>query len=107
MLLKFMQLLLDDVLVVKATGNGVVTAASALPHRSDMRSTTGMDAQNVDRGDTFEGLWLLRACYPYRSDFDAQGTLNIRDAIAYGEHLLRVALADDRSDGSSQRQRAA
>jgi hypothetical protein len=105
MLLKFMQLLLGDVLGVKATGYGVMTAASALPHRPDVRSTTPMDAQDLDRGDIFESLWLLRASYAYRSEYDARGMLSIPDAIAFGERLLRGPSPDDRPGRSSRRQR--
>ena len=48
-----------------------------------------MDAQNGTSGEIFERLWLLRACYPVRSDYDNRRTMSVDEAIAYGEALMR------------------
>jgi hypothetical protein len=66
-----------------------------------------VDARDRANSDIFEGLWLLRACYPYRSDYDARGTLTVDDAIDYGEQLLRLMHLRDRWSGFGQRHRAA
>jgi hypothetical protein len=73
-------------------GCTLLTAASALPHRSGtpLALRACVDARDRSSGDIFEGLWLLRVCYPYRSEYDARGTLSVEDAIHYGEQLLRV-----------------
>jgi hypothetical protein len=47
----------------------------------------------------FEQLFLLRVCYPYRSDYDARGTLTVDETIAYAEHLLRMARIRDQWAG--------
>jgi hypothetical protein len=46
--------------------------------------------QREQADESFEQLWLLRACYARRSDYDASSTLSVADAIAYGEQLLRL-----------------
>lgn len=67
-----------------------------------------MDAHGRPDDDIFEGLWLLRACYPRRSDYDACGTMSISDAIAYGEQLMRtVHLRERWRGGHGQRHPAA
>jgi hypothetical protein len=66
-----------------------------------------MDADEKDHGAIFEGLWLLRACYPYRSDYDARGTLTVREAIAFGEQLLHRTSVRDQWRGFGQTHRAA
>lgn len=66
-----------------------------------------MDAQDKDRGEIFEGLWLLRACYPYRSDYDARSTLSVPEAVAYGEQLLHRTSVRDQWRGFGQTHRAA
>ena len=66
-----------------------------------------MDAQDRPNGDIFEGLWLLRVCYPLRSDYDGRGTLSVRDAIDYGEQLMRIQHLRQRWSGFGQRHRAA
>jgi len=52
-----------------------------------------------DAGESFEQLWLLRSCYALRSDYDARSTLNVADAIAYGEQLLRLVRIRERWRG--------
>jgi hypothetical protein len=47
--------------------------------------------QHRQADESFEQLWLLRTCYPWRSDYDARSTLSALDAVAYGEQLLRLA----------------
>ena len=66
-----------------------------------------MDAHDDASRDTFEGLWLLRACYPYRSDYDARGTLSVNEAITYGEQLMRQVHLKERWRGFGQTNRAA
>jgi hypothetical protein len=41
--------------------------------------------------EAFEQLWLLRACYIRRSDYDRRSLITVGEAIAYGEQLLRLA----------------
>ena len=50
-------------------------------------------------GESFEQLWLLRACHALRSDYDARGTLSVVETIAYGEQLLRLARIRERWRG--------
>ena len=38
--------------------------------------------------ESFERLWLLRQCYPRRSDYDRRSDLTVDEAIAFGERLL-------------------
>ena len=52
-----------------------------------------------DAGESFEQLWLLRACYAQRGDYDSRGTLNVAEAIAYGEQLLRLIRIRERWRG--------
>jgi hypothetical protein len=66
-----------------------------------------MEPRDRANRDNFEEVWLLRACYPYRSDYDARGTLTVAEAIAYGEQLLRRVSADDRWRRFGQPHRAA
>ena len=66
-----------------------------------------MDAQDRPSGDIFEGLWLLRACYPLRSDYDTLGTLRVRDAIDYGEQLMSVQHLRERWSGFDRTHRTA
>jgi hypothetical protein len=66
-----------------------------------------MDARDSDPGDNFEHLWLLRACYPHRSDYDIRATLSVREAIAYGEQLLRRTSARGQWRRFGQTHRAA
>ena len=47
--------------------------------------------QRERSGEAFEQLWLMRHCYPLRSDYDTRPTLSVDQAIAYGEQLLRLA----------------
>lgn len=55
---------------------------------------------NRDYGsEAFEQLWLLRACYPLRSDYDVRSTLTVDQAVLYGEHLLRNARIRDQWAG--------
>jgi hypothetical protein len=58
-----------------------------------------MGAPDNEAGEIFEGLWLLRASYPHRSDYDSRGILSVPEAIAYGELLLRRPIARDRWRG--------
>jgi hypothetical protein len=67
----------------------------------------GMDAQDSDPGGNFECLWLLRASYPHRSDYDIRVTLSVPEAIAYGEQLLRRTSARDQWRRFGQTHRAA
>jgi hypothetical protein len=41
-------------------------------------------------GEAFEQLWLLRACYAMRSEYDRRPGLTVREAIAWGEQQLRL-----------------
>jgi hypothetical protein len=41
--------------------------------------------------EAFEQLWLLRACYVRRSDYDRRSLITVSEAIVYGEQLLRLA----------------
>lgn len=41
-------------------------------------------------GEAFEQLWLLRACYAMRSEYDRLSVLSVREAIAWGEQQLRL-----------------
>ncbi len=66
-----------------------------------------MDAQDRDRGEIFESLWLLRASYPHRSEYDTRATLSVSETIAYGEQLLRRASAGDQWRRFGQTHRAA
>jgi hypothetical protein len=66
-----------------------------------------MDAPDKDRGEIFEDLWLLRACYQYRSDYDTRSTLSVSEAIAYGEQLLHGTSVRDQWRGFGQTRRAA
>ena len=66
-----------------------------------------MEPRDRADDDIFEEVWLLRACYPYRSDYDARGTLTVAEAIAYGEQLLRRVSARDQWRGFGQTHRAA
>ena len=50
-------------------------------------------------GESFEQLWLLRACYALRSDYDARSTLNVAEAVAYGEQMLRLVRIRERWRG--------
>lgn len=43
-----------------------------------------------EASESFEQLWLLRACYERRSDYDSRSTLTVAEALAYGEQLLRL-----------------
>jgi len=53
--------------------------------------------RNDERGsDLFERLWLMRACYPMRSAYDAAGTVTIAQAIAHGERLMRAVRWQER-----------
>jgi hypothetical protein len=45
--------------------------------------------------ETFEQLWLLRACYRLRSGYDSDPTLTVAEAIRYGERLLEFARMGD------------
>jgi len=56
---------------------------------------TGMEQQR-QADESFEQLWLLRACYPWRSTYDARSTLSVAEAVAYGEQLLRLARIRER-----------
>jgi hypothetical protein len=66
-----------------------------------------MEPGDRANGDIFEEVWLLRACYRHRSDYDARGTLTVAEAIAYGEQLLRRGSARDQWRGFGQTHRAA
>jgi hypothetical protein len=67
-----------------------------------------MEADDQAIGEIFEGLWLLRACYPFRSDYDARSTMSVSETIAYGEQLMRLMHLRERwSGGFRQRHRAA
>lgn len=66
-----------------------------------------MDAQDRPSGDIFEALWLLRACYALRSDYDAIGTLSVRGAIDYGEQLMRIQHLRERWSGFGRTHRTA
>jgi hypothetical protein len=50
-------------------------------------------------GESFEQLWLLRACYGLRGDYDSRSTLTVAEAIAYGEQLLRLVRIRERWAG--------
>ncbi|HET6379643.1 MAG TPA: hypothetical protein VFH63_01225 [candidate division Zixibacteria bacterium] len=54
-------------------------------------------------GESFEQLFLLRLCYPYRSDYDARGTMTVDETIAYAEHLLRMARIREQWTGWGER----
>jgi hypothetical protein len=58
----------------------------------------GME-QREPAGESFEQLWLLRACYALRSDYDSRSVLRVADAVAYGEQLLRLARIRERWSG--------
>ena len=58
-------------------------------------------------GESFEHLWLLRACYPYRSDYDARSLISVNEAITYGEQLLRLMHLRQRWRRFGQTHRAA
>jgi hypothetical protein len=58
-------------------------------------------------GESFEQLWLLRACYELRSEYDSRSTLSVADAIAYGERLLRLMRIRERSSGYGTTNRTA
>jgi len=60
-----------------------------------------------DRDYIFEELWLLRACYPHRSDYDTRATLTVGDAISYGEQLLRLMRLQQRRRRFGQTHHAA
>lgn len=66
-----------------------------------------MDAHHRPGGETFEGLWLLRACYLRRSDYDARGTETVDEAILYGERLMRALHLREHLGGFGERHRAA
>ena len=66
-----------------------------------------MEPRDRASDDILEEVWLLRACYPYRSDYDARATLTVAEAVAYGEQLLRRVSAPDRWRGFGQTHRAA
>ena len=40
--------------------------------------------------EAFERLWLLRQCYPLRSDYDRRSAMTIADAIVHAEQLMRL-----------------
>lgn len=52
-----------------------------------------------EAGESFEQLWLLRACYALRSDYDSRSTIRVADAVAYGEQLLRLVRIRERWSG--------
>jgi hypothetical protein len=66
-----------------------------------------MEAREGAGRDIFERLCVLRACYPYRSDYDARSTLSVNEAIAYGEQLLRIVHLRERWSGGFGTYRAA
>lgn len=66
-----------------------------------------MDAQDRASREIFEGLWLLRVSYPFRSEYDARSTLSVHQAIAYGERLMRTAHLRERWSGFGERHRTA
>jgi hypothetical protein len=105
MLLKFTR----HLLLLEVHGCTLLTAASALPHRSgtSLALRASVDARDRSSGDTFEEFWLLRACYPHRSDYDARSTVSVEEAIRYGEQLLRLMHLQDRWGGFRQRHRSA
>ena len=74
---------------------------------SNPERTGIMDAHEGTSGDIFERLWLLRACYLYRSDYDARSVLSVDEAIEFGEELLRAAHRHERWSGFGQRYRSA
>jgi hypothetical protein len=49
-----------------------------------------------DAGESFEQLWLLRACYTLRGDYDSRSTVNVAEAIEYGEQLMRLVRIRER-----------
>jgi hypothetical protein len=49
--------------------------------------------------ENFEQLWLLRACYALRSDYDAPSTLTVAKTITHGEQLLRLIRIRERWRG--------
>jgi hypothetical protein len=55
------------------------------------------------RGKIFEGLWLLRVSYPFRSDYDARSTLSVDEAINHGERLMRAAHLREHLGGERSR----
>ncbi|HEY7526035.1 MAG TPA: hypothetical protein VIA82_04305 [Candidatus Limnocylindria bacterium] len=55
--------------------------------------------QHRQAGETFEQLWLLRACYALRSDYDSRSTLTVDEAVAYGQRLLRLVRLRERWSG--------
>ncbi|MGH2456485.1 MAG: hypothetical protein ACRDHD_09555 [Candidatus Limnocylindria bacterium] len=63
--------------------------------------------RNRSSGELFERLWLLRACYPYRSDYDTRSTLTVGEVVLYGEQLMRLARLRGRWTGFGPIQRAA
>jgi hypothetical protein len=58
-----------------------------------------------DAGESFEQLWLLRACYSLRSQYDSRSVQTIAEAIAHGEQQLRLSRIRERwrSYGTSKR----
>ena len=66
-----------------------------------------MDAQDRAGGEIFEGLWLLRVSYPFRSEYDARSALSVDQAIVYGEGLMRTAHLQERWGRFGERHRAA
>ena len=55
--------------------------------------------QHERPGESFEQLWLLRACYALRSDYDSRSTLTVAETVAYGERLLRLVRLRERWSG--------
>jgi hypothetical protein len=66
-----------------------------------------LDTHDKDHGAIFEDLYLLRASYRYRSDYDTRGTMSVPEAIAYGEQLLHRTSFRDQWRGFGQTHRAA
>jgi hypothetical protein len=55
----------------------------------------GMERRDAPR-ESFEHLLLLRTCYGLRSEYDSRSTITAAEAIAYGEHLLRLVRIRER-----------
>jgi hypothetical protein len=50
-------------------------------------------------GESFEQLWLLRASYALRSDYDSRPTITVSQAVSYGEELMRLVRIRERWRG--------
>ena len=66
-----------------------------------------MEPMPVGGSDTFERLWLLRACYAMRSEYDSRSAMTVAQAVAYGEQLLRLVRIRERWRGYGTINRAA